>query len=85
MVSGVALDYYFTHVKVVVTDYALMVEKVKVRILTEERMLGMTQELETTTLTIYMKDNPILSKKESLDKMAKCCRSAFRRSTARML
>lgn len=55
MLTGVALEYYFTHVKGVVTDFHLMVEKIKARFLTEERTLYMIQEWESTTLSSCIK------------------------------
>ena len=64
MLTGVALEYYFSHVKGVISNFDAMVEKVKQRFLTEERTLTMTQEWESTSLSTYIKENPSLTKKE---------------------
>lgn len=64
MITGVALEYYFSHVKSVITDCKTMVGKIRQRFLTEERTISLTQEWESTSLTEYIKGKPTLSKKE---------------------
>lgn len=44
MLTGVALEYYFTHVKNIITDFDGIVSKINERFVTEERTLAMTQE-----------------------------------------
>lgn len=72
MLTGVALEYYFTNAKGVITDFDGMVGKVKSRFLTKERTLAMTQELESTSLVRYISEKAPLSKKECLNKMVSC-------------
>ena len=69
MLTGYALEYYFSQVKGVVTDLDSMVGKVKKRFLTEERTICMTQEWDSISFSKYIADNPNCSKKDVLDKM----------------
>jgi len=69
MLTGVALEYYFNHVKNNGLGFDEMVAKIKNRFDTEERTLAMTQEWDAISLISYIKDNPSKSKKESLDLM----------------
>ncbi len=64
MLSGVALEYYFSNVKGTVTDIEGMISKIRERFLTEERILSMTQEWDSISLPGYIKDNPTQSKKD---------------------
>lgn len=69
MLTGVALEYYFTHVKNIASDFNSIVSKIQERFVTEERTLMMTQEWDATSLKQYYKENSSNTKKECLDKM----------------